>query len=147
MKDVLEIRLPGRPSYLSTVRSFFRALVRDTPGIRLEPRETTEMQLVLQEACINAIRHGSGRGPAEEVRVRFLLHDDGLTIEVHDHGRGFDPDEIPDPDAEGLQEGGYGVWIMKQSMDRVETRRTPGGFVLSLTKKYRTAAPSEIGAR
>lgn len=147
MSEVLEIRIPGRPTYLSTVRAFFRALVRETPAIRLEPRETTELQLVLQEACINAIRHGSKRGHADEVRVRFLLLEDGLTMEVHDHGRGFDPDRIPAPDPEGLQEGGYGVWIMKQSVDRVEAKRSPGGFVLSLTKRYRVPAPSEIGAK
>ena len=67
---------------------------------------------------------------------------DRMVVEVFDRGKGFDPDAVPVPDAEGLQEGGYGVFIMKQAMDRVETRRDRDGFVLSLTRFFREPAGS-----
>lgn len=145
MSDEIEIRIPGRPRHAATVRAFFKVLVRTDPDVRLSPREAQEMQLVLQEALVNAIRHGSARGGADLVRVVFRLEPDGLTVEVHDRGVGFDPDAVPPPDADALQEGGYGVFIMKQAMDRFEARRTPEGFMLSMTKRYRTAAAAGAG--
>ena len=132
----IEISVPARTRYLQAVRDFFAQLCEDLPEIRLDERARAEVLLVLQEGCINAIRHGQTGARGAVVQVAFLLADDRLTIEIRDHGPGFDPLRIPRPAPELLQEGGYGVFIMKQSMDLVETRREGGDFVLSLTRLY-----------
>jgi serine/threonine-protein kinase RsbW len=137
----VEIRIPRESRHIGAVRTFFSSLARESDGIQLSEKEIGEIQLVLQEACINSIRHAGPASREEPVSVSFELLDDRLRIEVRDHGMGFDPDSVPIPKAELLQEGGYGVYIMKQSMDRVVARRDGDGFVLSLTKIYRVGSP------
>ena len=140
MSDRFQLQVPGRTRHLGALREFFRILVEENEEILLDDAEVSEIQLVLQEACINVLRHSGSDGYLDPVTVLFFVDTDRIVIEIHDRGRGFDPDAIPVPDADGLQEGGYGVFIMKQAMDRVETRRDRDGFVLSLTRFYRTAA-------
>ncbi|MCU0727342.1 MAG: ATP-binding protein [Planctomycetes bacterium] len=131
-----EISLPGSPRHLRVVRSFLEMLAAHSPEVLLGPQAIIGIQLAVQEACINAIRYGeSGRLDAR-VRVVFIVGPESLTVEVRDHGPGFDPDGIPPPDPELLREGGYGVHIMKQGVHRVEARRESGEFVLSLTRYY-----------
>ena len=136
-----EIRIPRQAARLGVIRAFFHALVRESDDIALTEAEIAEVQLVLQEACINSIRHAGPAGGDQYVRLTFETHPDRLQIEIQDNGAGFDPDAVPDPQVDELQEGGYGVYIMKQSMDRVEARRDRDGFVLTLTKHYRVASP------
>jgi len=143
MSERFEITVPGHTRHLGAVRRFFRVLVEENDDVRFEEDEIHEIQLVLQEACINVIRHSGSGAWLTPVRVVFQVEADRMLIEVHDRGKGFDPEAVPVPDAEGLQEGGYGVFIMKQAMDRVETRRDRDGFVLTLTRFFREAAGSE----
>ncbi|MEN8149764.1 MAG: ATP-binding protein [Planctomycetota bacterium] len=140
MSDRFEITVPGRTRHLGAIRRFFRILVEENDDLRFEEDEIHEIQLVLQEACINVIRHSGAEAWLNSVRVTFRVEADRMVVEVFDRGKGFDPEAVPVPDAEGLQEGGYGVFIMKQAMDRVETRRDRDGFVLSLTRFFRTGA-------
>jgi len=142
MSDRFEVRVPGRTRHLGVIRQFFRMLVEDSDEIPFDEDEISEIQLVLQEACMNVIRHSGGGSYLDPVRVVFQFETDRMVVEVYDRGQGFDPESIPVPDADALQEGGYGVFIMKQAMDRVETRRDRDGFVLSLTRMFKTAAGS-----
>ncbi len=143
MGDHFEIAVPSRASHLGVVRAFFRALCEECPGFRLEEREVTEIQLVLQEACINVIRHAHAERPDLPMRIRITIDRGTIVLEVHDRGRGFDPDAVPEPEAAALQEGGYGVFIMKSTMDSVEAVHTGDGFVLRMTK-LRVPARREV---
>jgi anti-sigma regulatory factor (Ser/Thr protein kinase) len=146
MNGDFEVRIPALARHVGLVRGFFGVLASECAAIRLAPREVSEVQLALQEACVNAIRHGGGAGPDGEIRVRFRAGGDRLTIEIRDRGPGFDPEAVPEPCAEALQEGGYGVFIMKESMDGVEARREEGDFVLALTRLYRKDEQTRVGA-
>jgi len=139
MPDRFEIQVPGRTRHLVAIRQFFRMLVEENEEVAFDEDDVNEIQLVLQEACMNVIRHSGGTSFLDPVRVVFLFETDRMVVEVYDRGQGFEPDSVPVPDAAGLQEGGYGVFIMKQAMDRVETRRDRDGFVLSLTRMFRAA--------
>lgn len=129
----ISIEIPSRGRHVATVRRFFASLASECRELTLSKAEVAEIQLVLQEACINSIRHGQS-DLVGVLKIVFEISPEQLVIEVHDRGRGFDPESVPVPIAESLQEGGYGVYIIQQSMDRVEARRDAKGFVLSMTK-------------
>jgi len=76
------------------------------------------VRLALQEAVVNAIKHGHGYDPRMVVRVRCRVAEDQVLIEVEDEGTGFDPTEVADPTApENLgQPGGRGLFLMRQCM-------------------------------
>jgi serine/threonine-protein kinase RsbW len=85
--------------------------------------EIAEVELALQEALINAIRHGCGNDPRKEVRCCVTLDAAGeLVIVVRDPGPGFDVAAVPNP-TEGdnlFKESGRGVFLINQLMDTVE---------------------------
>ena len=43
-----------------------------------------------------------------------------ITIEIEDTGIPFNPDDIPEPRLGELQEHGFGLFLVRQLMDRVE---------------------------
>jgi serine/threonine-protein kinase RsbW len=76
------------------------------------------IRLALEEAIVNAVRHGNRNDPAKSVRIRYQLNDQQFLIEIHDEGPGFDPEAVPDPLApENLERpGGRGVFLMRHYM-------------------------------
>jgi len=90
----------------------------------VDENESSRIMLALSEAVNNAIIHGNNENPEKQVVVlsTFDEGDRKLTISVEDEGEGFDPDEIPDPLKEEnlLNEGGRGVYLIKQYADELQ---------------------------
>ena len=80
------------------------------------------VHLVLEEAVVNAIRHGNGLDPSKRVRVETKISAQRCWIQVEDEGSGFDPREVPDCTAnENLEKpGGRGLMLMQNFMSSVE---------------------------
>jgi serine/threonine-protein kinase RsbW len=55
------------------------------------------MRLALEEAVVNAVRHGNRGDPSKWVTVGFNVGPERVLVEVHDEGAGFDPDSVSDP--------------------------------------------------
>jgi serine/threonine-protein kinase RsbW len=72
-------------------------------------------RLALEEALVNAIRHGHACDPARQARVRLQLNGEQVQVEVEDEGPGFDPAAVPDPlTLDGLQRpSGRGLLLMR----------------------------------
>jgi len=92
------------------------------------------VRLALEEAIINAIKHGNELDPTKKVRLDFLVEDDKVALTVTDEGKGFNPDQVPDPwSDEGLAaESGRGLALMRAYMDDV--RYNEKGNVVTMTK-------------
>ncbi|MEO0968546.1 MAG: anti-sigma regulatory factor [Cyanobacteria bacterium J06639_18] len=97
-----------------------------------------ELRLGLQEALVNAAKHGNNLDPSKKVVVRFSLIDDRYWWIISDQGCGFnpncqyndDPEEYLPPDE---SESGRGLSILHLIFDRVEWNRT--GTELRLCKQ------------
>lgn len=118
----------------------------------LGPRAVYAVQVAVDEACSNIIEHAyGGEGPADAsypptIRCTCRTKQDRLIIELHDHGRPFDPATVPKPDLHAdLSErhaGGLGVYFIQQLMDAVQFESIPGkGNTLTLTKFKAPATP------
>jgi serine/threonine-protein kinase RsbW len=55
------------------------------------------VHLALQEAFINAVKHGNKMDLTKEVRVDYSVDSDKVEICMTDQGDGFDPKAVPDP--------------------------------------------------
>lgn len=97
-----------------------------------EHRDVFGIHLAIEEALVNAIKHGNGDDPVKCVQVEFRLAQDVVQIEITDQGSGFDPASIPDPtDAEHLEmPNGRGIMLMRSFMSRVAFNRTGNGVLL-----------------
>ena len=96
------------------------------------------MRLALEEAIVNAFRHGNRSDPAKVVFFRCAVDGVEAAFEVEDQGPGFDPRTIPDPTEDEKIEipSGRGVMLIKAYMTEVEY--VPPGNLLRMT--YRKPA-------
>ncbi len=80
------------------------------------------IMLTLSEAVTNAIVHGNKQDPEKKVFVSAHHEARTLKINVEDEGKGFNPEELPNPLKEEnlLDQGGRGVYLIKQYSDKVE---------------------------
>lgn len=109
-----------------------------------EERGTYEIQLAVDEACANVVDHAYRGMEPGMLEVSCWLDDQGLTIQVCDWGRSFDPEGVEEPDVEApLEErtlGGLGLFLVRQVMDEVEFSFDPErGNRLRMTKRKQGA--------
>jgi serine/threonine-protein kinase RsbW len=97
------------------------------------------IRLALEEAIVNAVKHGNECDAGKEVRLRHCVEGDHVLAEVEDEGRGFDPHAVPDPrDAENLERScGRGLFLMRAYMTWI--RYNASGNCVTLCKRRSTA--------
>jgi serine/threonine-protein kinase RsbW len=93
-------------------------------------RDIFGMRLALEEALVNAIKHGHRGDQTRRVRVRYHVSGAEALVHVEDEGPGFDPDRVPDPLApENLERaGGRGLLLMRAYLTSVRYN-DPGNAV------------------
>jgi serine/threonine-protein kinase RsbW len=81
-------------------------------------RERFAVRLALEEAIMNAIRHGHHYDRNKSVHLRYRVTPECVLAEIEDEGPGFDPGAVPDPRApENIErEGGRGLLLMRSYM-------------------------------
>jgi serine/threonine-protein kinase RsbW len=97
------------------------------------------INLALEEALTNAIRHGNRLDPNKKVHVEARVTPRRVEITVQDEGPGFDRKNIPDPTAEENLEkcSGRGILLIEAYMSSVKWDR--GGRRLRMVKKNEPA--------
>jgi serine/threonine-protein kinase RsbW len=83
------------------------------------------IKLALEEALINAIKHGNRKDPQKKVFVAANISARRAEITIEDEGAGFDRCSVPDPTIEENLEkcSGRGILLMEAYMDRVKWDR------------------------
>jgi serine/threonine-protein kinase RsbW len=85
-------------------------------------RDVFAVRLALEEAVINAIKHGHQGDPRKTVRVSYRISPQRVLINVDDEGPGFDPCQVADPlSPENLDRStGRGLLLMRHYMTWVK---------------------------
>ena len=80
------------------------------------------INLALEEALVNAIKHGNQDDCSKQVRLKCKLSSQRLWVEVTDEGTGFNPGEVPDPTNKKHihTPSGRGLLLMRSFMSHVE---------------------------
>jgi anti-sigma regulatory factor (Ser/Thr protein kinase) len=94
------------------------------------------IELALQEAVANAIRHGCGGDATKRLQCTVNITGDGeVIITVRDPGQGFDPSKVANPLAPEnmLKPSGRGIFLINGLMDDVQF--TDGGRELQMKKR------------
>ncbi len=109
-------------SDLSVVQKTSAKILAFLEPLSLTQAEQFDIRLCLEEALINAIKHGNGLKPGSKVRVAVEADKDILSFTIEDQGRGFNPKRLADcTKKSNLWEcGGRGIYLIHQLMDRVE---------------------------
>lgn len=100
---------------------------------RMKLQNETFFKLILAESFTNHLSHGNRYDPRKVISVSYGMNCDGdFEVISSDQGEGFDHDNIPDPRSEERihEEGGRGVFLIRQLSDKVEYR--DGGRTLHI---------------
>ena len=115
----MNIVVPAIPSSIPTVSEGVRQLL-ESKGWTDD--ELMPVELSIDEALANAIRHGCKNDPTKQVQCVVTTDARGeVVIVVRDPGPGFDAATVPNPLAgeNVLKPSGRGVFLINQLMDEV----------------------------
>jgi serine/threonine-protein kinase RsbW len=108
-------------------------------GLDVDTRSGVSM--AVREAMINAVLHGNAYDTAKRVNLSFQQNGQELIVTISDEGRGFVPDEVPDPLAPEnlLKTSGRGIFLMRAFMDEVRFRKLYPGTEITLIKRLQSS--------
>jgi serine/threonine-protein kinase RsbW len=122
------------PSDSAEARRVQEEIERDLKANEFGEHEIFGIKLALEEALVNAIKHGNQFDRNKKVYIAYSVLPERFDILISDEGRGFDPEDVPDPTAvENLERPcGRGLMLMRFYMSAVSF--IAGGKAVSMTK-------------
>lgn len=105
-------------------------------------QEIFGVRLAMEEAIVNAIKHGNRHDIDKNVRVVCKLSESRFWIQITDEGPGFNPDAVPDCTADEYIERdcGRGIMLMRCFMTHVAYSETGNTVVM---EKHRDPAAAQ----
>lgn len=104
------------------------------------------MRLALEEAIVNAIKHGNRLDPTKSVHIECDVRQDRVRVVVEDEGSGFDPNKLPDPTSEENLDlpCGRGVLLMRHFLTELSYNDRGNRVTL---EKERTSEASDASSQ
>lgn len=132
-KEIFPSTLDALPSVLVWVRRH----LAETP---LDEKEQKKIELALEEAVVNVVKHGLGEGNGEIALHCRIQTNRQIEFDLYDKGPLFNPLAHQQPiDTEAPLEdrnvGGLGLHLIHSCMDAVFYRREESQNILTLVKK------------
>lgn len=127
------ITIPADPSAIPTVTDGVTHVLQEK---HWPDEDVMAVELALQEAVANAIRHGCDGDRSKQLQCSVACDESGeVVITVRDPGQGFDPAAVPDPLAPQniLKSSGRGIFLINGLMDEVQF--ADGGRQVQMRKK------------
>lgn len=132
------VTLPANPAAIPIVTDGVVAIMEEQHW----PKEdVAAVQLALQEALANAVRHGCRGDRSQYVRCSVICEQAGeVVMVVRDPGPGFDPGAVADPlDVAGiLKPSGRGLFLIRELMDDVQF--ADGGREVQMRRRSSSAS-------
>jgi serine/threonine-protein kinase RsbW len=124
------------PSDLAEVRRVQDLVESALQANRFGETDQFAVKLAVEEALVNAIKHGNQLDPAKRVRILYSVDEETFHIRITDEGSGFNPEDLPDPTADDFLERpcGRGVLLIKSFMTTVDFPGRGNEVVMSKLK-------------
>jgi serine/threonine-protein kinase RsbW len=126
-----EFIIPSDPLEACRVQEHIERLLAAN---HFDEREIFGIKLALEEALVNAIKHGNKMDRSKRVHIQYIVQPHRFEIGIADEGGGFDPGSVPDPLAEENLDrpSGRGLLLMRHYMTEVVYH--PPGNRLTMAK-------------
>jgi len=128
---LVNVELTGNPRELSLVRRILQAGAASVP---VPPDLLNDVKLAVTEACTNVIKHSYKYDSQKKFTLSLQVSPKLMVVKLAYEDKEFDPDKIPPPDFSKVQEGGFGVFIIRKVMDDVVYSTHSGSVVLRMVK-------------
>ena len=110
------------PSDLTLMNGVLQYLLERVAKLGVIAPEKSNLFIALDEAFVNAVKHGNKNDPNKLIRIGAELSPKEACFTIEDEGEGFDVQTIPDPcdPANLFKSSGRGVLLIYNIMDEVE---------------------------
>lgn len=112
--------VPTRTEELHRIR---QVVEREAMRFGFDRETAFRLALAVDEACTNIIKHSYAGNPGQTFEIEIATADDHFIVILTDHGKSFDPGNLPQLDMKRYFErcvrGGLGVHIIRLVMDDV----------------------------
>ena len=137
-----EKTFPGTLDSLAPVRAYVTEAGR---AAGLDSAKIYNLCLAVDEIATNIVLHGYEEvGLKGDIAIEALQERGQLIIRVLDHGRTYDPDQVPNPDLGNplnQESGGWGLFLSKTGVDQFDYTSSDSGnvhlFVMHLPEEDR----------
>lgn len=118
LHERIAFKMPSDLAYLDGVLDYLNERMVKL-GI-LKPGDS-DLLIALDEAIVNAIKHGNKCDPRKAVHVVAEFNVDGARFTIADEGAGFEREKVPDPTdpCRLLEPSGRGLLLINHIMDEV----------------------------
>ena len=133
------------PSRLGAHLPFLEEVVAQLEKLGWDGRDHFGVQMTLEEALTNAIRHGNHSDESKFVQAKCKLSRDRFWLSVEDEGEGFCPEDVADCTAdENLESfGGRGMALIEAYMEDVSFNDRGNRITVSTRRGYRPPLDDE----
>ena len=141
VREHIEFELP---SDLSLMNGVLHYLIERVAALGVIKPDTSNLFIALDEAFVNAVKHGNRGDRRKLVRITADLSAKEARFTVEDEGEGFNLQEIPDPTdpANLFKTSGRGVLLIYNIMDEVSYNER--GNRLTMVKRPEGSLDAEI---
>jgi serine/threonine-protein kinase RsbW len=124
------------PSRTSEGKRIVEGVLRQLEAENWFPHEIFGIHLAMEEAMVNAIKHGNRFDDAKSVQVVVKISSERFFLQVSDQGGGFRMEEVPDcTKDENLEKAsGRGIMLMRNFMTRVEYNTAGNSVTMEKTR-------------
>ena len=128
------------PSVIALMHSILDYLMKRVEKVGVVNPETSNLFVALDEAFVNAVKHGNKFDASKLVRITADVSPEEARFTIEDEGDGFNVAEIPDPlDPQNLfKTSGRGVLFIYNIMDEVKYNERGNRLTMVKRKNHPT---------
>jgi serine/threonine-protein kinase RsbW len=117
--DLTQVAIASDPAEARHVQE---AIERQLRLHRYTDLEVFSVRLAVEEAIVNAIKHGNQLDRKKKVHISYCIRAEQFYVQITDEGGGFDPTDVPDPRLiENVERPcGRGLMLMRHYMCDVQ---------------------------
>jgi|WetSurMetagenome_2_1015567.scaffolds.fasta_scaffold299215_2 serine/threonine-protein kinase RsbW len=122
--EIITLDVPADAKYLETIASVIDSTFGRMDQPPNDPQANFAIKLSVHEACTNIIEHAYHGNPGR-IRMDISLYQVArqIIIELSDQGDAAIVNKFKQPNLDQPQIKGYGLYLMKQLVDKVEYTR------------------------
>lgn len=122
-----EFEVASDLSELEPIRTFVRKFCLDLPSPALGEECINQLELAVTEAASNIMKHAYHGRTDQRIQIEVDACADCISLRLYHCGEAFDPETVKPPVFDGSREGGFGMYIIAQSVDEVHYTRDERG--------------------
>ena len=137
-----ECYLTSGLEHLETVRSFVRGTCEQKLTPVVGEDDIHLLALATNEAFTNLVKHANHQEIGHPIVLALELHAEDVIVELRHRGSGFDPNAVQAPSFDGSRDGGFGLHIIKESVDDLTFEAGDAGETVMRMRKRITRLDS-----